>query len=92
MNNLIYRIIFLNFELFLETGFLNFFGGAFTNCDFWWMAYQPQYNTCLKMPVEGCWLIPKNYGTDKMGPFQKSKNIFLHLIVRHKKKNFNFFC
>jgi hypothetical protein len=27
MNNLIYRIIILNFKLFLETGFLNFFGG-----------------------------------------------------------------
>jgi hypothetical protein len=76
MNNLVYRIIFQNFELFLETGFKNFFFGAFTNCDFWCKAYQPHCNTCLKMPVEGCWLIPKKNGTDIMGAFQKSKKKF----------------
>jgi hypothetical protein len=28
------------------------------------------------MPVEGCWLIPKKNGTDKMEHFQKSKKNF----------------
>jgi hypothetical protein len=43
------------------------------------------------MPVEGCWLIPKKNGTDKMEHFQKFKKNFLHLIIGLKKKFVKFF-